>query len=75
MAVIAVPDDRWGERPRAYVLARGDVPTPQELQQHVRARLAAFKVPDHIVFVDELPRTATGKVQKFQLRAAAATAS
>ena len=72
VAVIAVPDERWGERPRAYVLTRGEVPSPHELQAHVRARIASFKVPDHIVFVDELPRTATGKVQKFHLRQAAA---
>jgi acyl-CoA synthetase (AMP-forming)/AMP-acid ligase II len=69
VAVVGRPDDRFGERPVAFVraLARSEV-SETEIIQHVRDRLARFKAPSEIVFVDELPRTATGKIQKFQLR-------
>jgi fatty-acyl-CoA synthase len=68
-AVVGVPDDRWGERPRAFVVLRaGEGATEGELIEHVRARIAHFKAPDHIEFVSELPRTSTGKVQKDELR-------
>jgi fatty-acyl-CoA synthase len=67
-AVIPVPDERWGERPRAYVtLKAGQSATEEEVREHVRERLARFKVPDSVEFGD-LPKTATGKVQKFRLR-------
>ncbi|MGH2940520.1 MAG: long-chain-fatty-acid--CoA ligase [Solirubrobacterales bacterium] len=69
-AVVALADERWGEVPAAFVTARGGaVPDPAELRDFARARLAAFKVPKRIEVLDELPRTATGKVQKFVLRA------
>jgi fatty-acyl-CoA synthase len=68
-AVVGVPDDRWGERPRAFVVLRaGEGASEGELIEHVRARIAHFKAPDHIEFVSELPRTSTGKVQKDELR-------
>ncbi len=68
--VIGVPDERWGERPRGYVvLAEGATADPQELIDHVRAQIARYKAPDTIMFVDALPRTSTGKLQKFELRA------
>jgi fatty-acyl-CoA synthase len=67
-AVIAVPDDKWGERPVAYVTTRaGQSVTESELRQHVRDRLASFKVPDQ-VFFGVLPKTATGKIRKVELR-------
>ena len=72
-AVVGVPDERWGERPRAYVTLAGDgaAPvTPAELIEHCRARLAHYKCPDSVVFAD-LPKTATGKIQKAVLRARA----
>jgi fatty-acyl-CoA synthase len=70
-AVIAVPDPTWGERPLAWVtLKEGSVAGEEELQSHVRSRLAGFKVPDHIKF-GVLPKTASGKVRKFELRDAA----
>ncbi|GAA2444475.1 AMP-binding protein [Actinomadura vinacea] len=70
VAVVAVPDERWGERPKAFVVLReGAAVEMEELAGHVRARLARFKVPDVIEFVPELPKTSTGKIQKFQLRA------
>jgi fatty-acyl-CoA synthase len=67
-AVVAVPDAKWGERPKAFVtLKPGQAVSATELIAHVRARLAHFKAPDAIEF-GELPKTSTGKVQKFALR-------
>jgi len=62
--------DRWGESPHAFVILRkGAKATEAELKQHVRGQLAHFKTPQWITFVEELPKTATGKVQKYVLRA------
>jgi fatty-acyl-CoA synthase len=67
-AVVASPDERWGEVPVAFVTLRsGQHADPDELCAHVRERLAGFKVPKRIVFGD-LPKTTTGKVQKYELR-------
>jgi fatty-acyl-CoA synthase len=68
-AVVAVPDERWGEVGVAFVVAAGDV-SEEELVEHVRARLARFKAPKAVRFVDVLPRSAMGKVQKDVLQAA-----
>jgi fatty-acyl-CoA synthase len=69
VAVVAVPDDKWGERPKAFVVLRdGHSATEIELVEHVRESLARFKAPDTVEFVAELPKTSTGKIQKFQLR-------
>jgi fatty-acyl-CoA synthase len=68
VAVIAVPDERWGEVPAAYVTLRdGESVTEAEIIEHVRARLARFKAPRTVEFGD-LPRTSTGKIQKHVLR-------
>jgi fatty-acyl-CoA synthase len=68
-AVIGIPDDRWGERPKAFVVARpGAAPDPADLAAHVRERLAGYKCPDVFELLDELPRTSTGKVRKYELR-------
>jgi fatty-acyl-CoA synthase len=68
-AVVGAPDERWGEVPVAFVTARGSAAIdPDELVAFARERLARFKVPKRIVVVDELPKTATGKIQKFELR-------
>lgn len=70
-AVVAKPDDKWGEVPCAFVeLKPGAEVTEKELIAHCRERLAGFKTPKHIVFTD-LPKTSTGKIQKFELRAVA----
>ncbi|MBS1673469.1 MAG: AMP-binding protein [Actinobacteria bacterium] len=70
VAVIGRPDHRWGERPVAFVVLRdGHEVTAAELRIHTRSLLAAFKVPDDYIFLPELAHTATGKVQKFDLRA------
>lgn len=68
-AVIGIPDERWGEVPKAFVTARGEQPPDtDELRDWIRDRLARYKTPREIVFVQELPKTATNKVQKFILR-------
>ena len=68
-AVVAMPDEKWGESPCAFVELRSGPrqPTEAELIQHCRERLARFKTPRRVV-VGEIPRTATGKVQKYLLR-------
>ncbi len=67
-AVVAKPDDKWGETPCAFVeLKPGKHATADELIKHCQANLARFKVPKHVVFL-ELPKTSTGKIQKFKLR-------
>ena len=69
--MVAVPSEKWGERPVAWVTLReGREASGEELRRHVRARLAAFKVPDRVEF-GPLPKTATGKVRKVELRALA----
>ena len=69
VAVVGMPHDRWGESPHAFVVLKaGGEATEDELKQHVRNSLAHFKTPQWVSFVDELPKTATGKVQKFVLR-------
>jgi len=68
-AVIGVPDERWGETPKALVVRReGSTLTEDELIAFTRERLAHFKCPTSVEFRDDLPQTATGKVQKFELR-------
>ncbi|MCX6462452.1 MAG: acyl-CoA synthetase, partial [Pseudonocardiales bacterium] len=68
-AVVGVPDEQWGERPKAFVvLAEGGSATPEELIEHVKATIARYKAPKAVEIVDELPKTSTGKVQKFELR-------
>jgi fatty-acyl-CoA synthase len=67
-AVIAVPDERWGERPKAFVTLRsGASATEAEITAFCRERIAHYKCPDAVVF-GELPKTSTGKVQKSHLR-------
>lgn len=68
-AVVAMPDEKWGEVPCAFVeLKEGASLTEAELIAHCRTRLAGFKTPKKVVF-QELPKTSTGKIQKFELRA------
>lgn len=68
-AVIGVPDEKWGERPKAFVvLVHGRHATEQAIIEHVRSSIAHYKAPKEVVFMDELPTNSTGKVQKFELR-------
>jgi len=69
-AVIGVPDERWGESGLAFVVLKPDCTlTPDQIIQHCRANLAKFKVPQHVRFIEVLPRNAAGKVLKRELRA------
>ncbi len=68
-AVIGVPDEEWGEQPRAIVvLKHGETATAEEIMEHCRQKLASYKRPRSVVFVDELPRNPMGKVLKRVLR-------
>jgi fatty-acyl-CoA synthase len=68
-AVVGVPDDKWGERPKAFVVLRaGTSATQQELIAHVRTKIAGYKAPREVDIIVELPKTSTGKIQKFILR-------
>jgi fatty-acyl-CoA synthase len=69
VAVVGMPHERWGESPHAFVVLRpGAQAAEPELREFARASLAHFKVPSAFHFVNELPKTATGKIQKFVLR-------
>jgi fatty-acyl-CoA synthase len=69
IAVVGMPDERWGEAPHAFVVLRaGATATEAELSDYARNHLAHFKCPKHFRFVSELPKTATGKIQKYILR-------
>ncbi len=68
-AVVGIPDDRRGETVKAFVVPRPDATaTPEDIKQYCLDNLAAYKHPRQVEFVEELPRTTTGKVQKFELR-------
>ncbi|MGD0198259.1 MAG: long-chain fatty acid--CoA ligase [Solirubrobacteraceae bacterium] len=68
-AVIARPDERWGERPLAcVVLADGASVTAVELLDHLRPHLASFSLPDEVIFLDSIPKTSVGKLDKHDLR-------
>ncbi|GAA1137620.1 acyl--CoA ligase family protein [Ornithinicoccus hortensis] len=70
-AVVGVPDPDWGERPKGFVTVRqGATTTGEELIAHVRSRIAHYKAPREVELVHELPKTSTGKIQKFVLREA-----
>jgi fatty-acyl-CoA synthase len=69
VAVVGIPDDKWGEQVAAFVRPAGDdAPTTADLSAHVRARLAGYKAPRTWIFVDAFPLTGSGKVKKFELR-------
>ena len=68
VAVIGVPDQKWGELVTALVVTDGSAVTEADIIAHCRASLAGYKTPKRVEFRDELPRTATGKLQKFKLR-------
>jgi fatty-acyl-CoA synthase len=68
-AVVGLPDEKWGEAPHAFVILRANAKaTPEDLRAFLREKLAHFKVPKAINLVAELPKTATGKIQKYVLR-------
>src|SRR5688572_13926372 len=74
-AVVARPDPKWGETPCAFIeLKAGSAVTEQQIIDFCREHMARFKAPRAVVF-GELPKTSTGKIQKFQLRERAKSAS
>ncbi|WP_309710930.1 long-chain fatty acid--CoA ligase [Pseudolysinimonas sp.] len=69
VAVVGIPDERWGETPWAIVTLRhGAELTTERLSEYLTGRIARYKIPKNVVVVDELPRTASGKVKKLDLR-------
>jgi fatty-acyl-CoA synthase len=69
VAVFGVDDEQFGQRLKAVVVLREGVSLSEDdIKKHVKANLAGYKVPRDVEFVDELPRTATGKVLKRELR-------
>jgi fatty-acyl-CoA synthase len=69
VAVVGMPDDKWGEAPHAFIVFKpGAAAAPEVLREFCRSRIARFKVPHSFTPVAELPKTATGKIQKFVLR-------
>jgi fatty-acyl-CoA synthase len=69
VAVFGVDDEKFGQRLKAVVVLRdGASATEDDLKKHVKANLAGYKVPREVEFMDELPRTSTGKVLKRQLK-------
>jgi len=70
VAIVGFPHERWGEAPHAFVVLHEGAQTDErELCEFARAKLAHFKAPHSVTFVNELPKTATGKIQKYILRA------
>jgi len=66
VAIVGLPHERWGEAPHAVVVLRQGAQTDEaELREFARANLAHFKAPRSVTFVKELPKTATGKIQKY----------
>jgi fatty-acyl-CoA synthase len=66
---VGIPHERWGEAPQAFVvLKEGAAATEADLRDFAREQMAGFKVPKGFTFMPELPKTATGKIQKYVLR-------
>jgi fatty-acyl-CoA synthase len=69
VAIVGLPHEKWGETPHAFVVLRdGGSATEEDVIAFARERLAHFKAPRGVTFVAELPKTATGKIQKYVLR-------
>lgn len=69
VAVVSHPDAKWGERPKAFVVPKaGETFTAEQIIAHVRTQIAHYKAPDRVEIVESLPKTATGKIRKVELR-------
>ena len=76
VGVVGLPDEKWGEAPHAFVVLKdGQQTAPEELREFCRTHLAHFKTPKSFRFIAELPKTATGKIQKYVLRGGKANVS
>jgi long-chain acyl-CoA synthetase len=71
VGVIGIPDEKSGEKVRAYVVTAQPAPSSEDILAHCREHLAAYKVPQQVIFVDELPKSPIGKILRRELRAAA----
>ncbi|MDQ1483472.1 MAG: hypothetical protein QOF35_1548, partial [Actinomycetota bacterium] len=71
VAVVSAPSEKWGERPKAFVVAKPGVTlVGADIIAHVRTQIAHYKAPDQIEMVESLPKTSTGKIRKVELREA-----
>jgi fatty-acyl-CoA synthase len=69
VGVIGVPDEKWGEVGKAYiVLKSGETMAEEEAFRFLQGKLGKYKIPKYVEFIDELPKTASGKIQKFILK-------
>src|SRR5207249_11010217 len=69
VAIVGLPHEKWGEAPHAFVVLKaGATATEEELREFARSNLAHFKAPHTVTFLAELPKTGTGKIQKYVLR-------
>jgi len=69
VAIVGLPHERWGEAPHAFVVLKpGAIASQDELREFARNNMAHFKAPHGFTFIPELPKTATGKIQKYVLR-------
>jgi fatty-acyl-CoA synthase len=76
VAIVGLPSEKWGETPHAFVVLRaGASATEEEIRAFTRDRIAHYKAPSGVTFVTELPKTATGKIQKYVLRGGASNLS
>lgn len=67
-AVVGVPDDHWGEKVVAFIVASGKKPEETELKSFCSRKLASYKIPKQFFFIDELPKTDVGKIDKKKLQ-------
>ena len=71
--IVGVPDEKYGEQVAAFIRVKeGEQLTPEEVRAFCEGKIARYKIPRHVFFVDEYPMTASGKIQKFRLREMAA---
>jgi long-chain acyl-CoA synthetase len=75
VGVIGVPDEKSGEKVQAYVVASAPAPTQEQIIAHCRENLAAYKIPQGVTFVDELPKSPIGKILRRVLRDQVVTGS
>jgi fatty-acyl-CoA synthase len=69
VGVVGVPDEKWGEVGKAYIMLKpGETMTEEEAFKFLRGKVGKYKIPKHVQFVEELPKTASGKIQKFLLK-------
>jgi fatty-acyl-CoA synthase len=67
--VVGIPDEKYGEIVGAFVKLKADKQLTQEsVQEFCRGQIARYKIPKHVFFVDDFPKTASGKIQKYKLR-------